>query len=73
MGTTNVDTGTQTNLLLNFNISSLRIYATNSFTLTNITGLESGEGVNELNLTMEVIVCTNSYISITYSSAYGIH
>lgn len=59
------DTG-PTNLVLNFGIGRLWIFATNEFALTNFSGLEAGYGTATRYLHVTIVGCSNTACTITY-------
>jgi len=55
LGSSNVHAGAASNLVVNFDLGSMRVFATNDLTLTNFAGLEAGEGTGDRNLTVHLI------------------
>lgn len=58
---TNIFSGTSgTQLVVNLDLGSITVFATNGFSMTNFTGLESGWGSYEKILRVDVLGCTST-------------
>jgi hypothetical protein len=76
LAVSNVHSGAATNFTLNTDLAKITIYATNGFTLTNFSALETGEGTTAKYVDMTVIGCSNAMPLVTLptlgGSSYGI-